>query len=277
MNNNRKDILMKIKDCLIKAEMPCWYINEDPDSDSDIYFDRDNVLYVKGVKTAFKSTDVERISYRNYETDGSFYKSYNENKINYIKIMFMDKSEIIFYDYGDIEFSPKDSTSCYNTNTSLDALRVGGYEFDTKLSNDQMIIREGVLEKYNGNEECVVIPEGVKEIGPNAFYEKKIKQVVLPKSLLVVGFNSFDQCRDLEDVKFNIGLKVIKDEAFYNCKKLSEITIPNTVEAIHKWAFAYSGIIKVTMERGVSIEEYEYFHSFKGTPYLESQEAELVL
>ena len=56
-------------------------------------------------------------------------------------------------------------------------------EYQEKLAN-RFKIYGVILERYNGDEEVVVIPEGVEYIGINSFqYNKTAKKVILPKSL----------------------------------------------------------------------------------------------
>lgn len=260
------DIIRNIKECLIKAELPCWYVNEDTDVDSDIYFDAEDVLHVKRVKTVFKSSDVERISYRNYEANDSFYEEYYDES-NYVKIMFVDKSAIFLCEYGTINYQSKEGDYYPISRMAFDALRIGGYDLNLKLSDNQMTIRDCSLEKYNGNKESVTIPEGVKEIGPRAFCGKNIKNVIFPSTLLRVGIESFASCKELNKVEFNDGLRIIDISAFIGCKMLKEIKIPNALESIGDNAFGYSGITNIEKEDDVSIGKIE--SSFVATPYLD--------
>lgn len=75
------------------------------------------------------------------------------------------------------------------------------------------------------------------------------------------------------------GIKVtaIADNAFYNCTKLKEITIPDSVTSIGQYAFAYSGLTGITIPSSVTSIEKEAFRdcknlkglSFSGTNYVE--------
>ena len=81
------------------------------------------------------------------------------------------------------------------------------------------IIENGVLTKYTGSSENVVVPDDVKSIGESAFYRSCIKKITLP-------------CK----------LKSIKSQAFANCSKLTEIEIPDSVTTIGKYAFSNSAL-----------------------------------
>ena len=62
-------------------------------------------------------------------------------------------------------------------------------------------IENGVLEEYlqkNGETE-VIIPDGVTEIGWNAFeYCRSIKSVTIPDSVTEIGERAFEYCTSLE-------------------------------------------------------------------------------
>ena len=57
-------------------------------------------------------------------------------------------------------------------------------------SND-FVIENGVLEKYTGVSEKVIVPEGVIEIGAHAFHEcTHVKQVIFPSSTFISVSNT---------------------------------------------------------------------------------------
>ena len=64
----------------------------------------------------------------------------------------------------------------------------------------------GMLKEYKGSNPSVTIPEGVAEIGGRAFRGKPITSVHLPKAMKAIG-----------------------SEAFYGCRSLSSINIPDSV------------------------------------------------
>lgn len=68
----------------------------------------------------------------------------------------------------------------------------------------------------------ITIPEGVKEIGDNAF----------------------SLCSSLTSITIPEGVTKIGDNAFQSCNKLISITIPESVIEIGKSAFSYSQTIK---------------------------------
>jgi len=146
-----------------------------------------------------------------------------------------------------------------------------------------LIIENNVLIKYdaptNGNDEVIVIPDGVTEIakwafarcfdvkeiiipdtveiiGERAFFDcRLLKKVVLPSRLKAIGNETFCLCHSLEDTVIPEGVESIGPEAFYECKNLKKITLPKTLKYIGMRAF-FSAYIDTVVFTGTK-EEWE--------------------
>ncbi len=76
-----------------------------------------------------------------------------------------------------------------------------------------------------------VIPEGVHEIGEDAFYDNKhITSVSLPDSLEVIGDSAFYYCTALAEVKMGKNVQKIEYGAFYECDSLTSLTLPEKLD-----------------------------------------------
>lgn len=101
------------------------------------------------------------------------------------------------------------------------------------------VIRGGVLEKYNGAATEVVIPNSVKIIGNQAFYNcKGITSVVIPDSVQEIGSSAFYGCTVLASVTMGNSVQKIGMSAFRGCSSLTAITIPDSVKEIDYYAFS---------------------------------------
>ena len=119
---------------------------------------------------------------------------------------------------------------------------------------------DGVLLYYAGNQEKVVVPDGVKRIGASAFERnQKIQSITLPDSVTSVGARAFAECWGLAELRLPDSLTEIGKDAFlhtvwleaqpegsvyvgkifYTCKgDPQEVTVAEGTECIAEGAFA---------------------------------------
>lgn len=108
-----------------------------------------------------------------------------------------------------------------------------------KTNDSQFTIVEGVLTKYNGQDEILVIPEGVTKIDDFVFQNNSIiKRVELPDSLLYIGMSAFYSCSNLDEVIMKDSVIHIDMGAFYNCPNLLNVTLSESLEWVGKSAFS---------------------------------------
>ena len=70
------------------------------------------------------------------------------------------------------------------------------------MSDCKFDIKDGVLLKYSGNEEHVVIPAGVTEIGNDAFWACNIKSIFIPEGVITIRNGSFWNCYNLMKIYY---------------------------------------------------------------------------
>lgn len=111
-------------------------------------------------------------------------------------------------------------------------------EGTVRTQDADFIIRGGVLERYNGNDPHVIIPDSVVKIGKNAFEGcPGIKNVTMPDSVVEIGDFAFSECRFLNKIKFSNALEEIGNHAFCGCAALKKVSLPETVKYIGWSAF----------------------------------------
>lgn len=106
--------------------------------------------------------------------------------------------------------------------------------------NTDFDISDGILNKYNGTDENVVVPSNlcVVEIGVSAFSSNKsLKSAVVPEGVMILG-SSFVSCTALESVILPSTLRKMKSLAFLGCNNLRNINIPDGLKTISGYAFA---------------------------------------
>ena len=102
-----------------------------------------------------------------------------------------------------------------------------------------LVIENGVLQKYTGPGGTIVLPNGLRGIGNDAFSGRRDLEadVVIPEGVEKIGESAFYDCIKLRSVTLPESLLTIELLAFLDCCSLSEVTIPKNVQTIGCWAF----------------------------------------
>ncbi|MBE6815668.1 MAG: leucine-rich repeat domain-containing protein [Ruminococcaceae bacterium] len=120
------------------------------------------------------------------------------------------------------------------------------------MKNNDFFIEDGILKKYKGSDENVIIPDGVVEIDGSfkehklfperiwvgAFeYSANLLSVKIPVGVERIKKQAFAECKNLTTVNLPYSLVSIEDNAFKNCLNLEKINIPDSVCYIGQYAF----------------------------------------
>lgn len=144
--------------------------------------------------------------------------------------------------------------------------RSGGYIPWLDARGEEFVVAgDGVLIKYNGNSENIVVPEGVKAIGGGVFshwldimlgiHAPKVQpvSVTLPQSLTDIGSNAFSECTALSSINLPSGLRKLGMHAFSGCGSLPSVTVPDGVTELPASVFAScSSLSSVTLPKGLT-------------------------
>lgn len=108
------------------------------------------------------------------------------------------------------------------------------------MAAEDFYIVDGTLIKYKGDSERVVIPNGIKTIGRQAFsFSGTLTEVVLSESVEVICDQAFEYCTNLRRVIMPaVGVSMIGKSAFAGCRLLDDVTIPEGVEFLSAKTFA---------------------------------------
>ncbi len=92
-------------------------------------------------------------------------------------------------------------------------------------AHPEFLIDNGVLLEYSGEDENVIIPDGVTSIGKAAFVWgiDTLKSVSIPKSVTSISDGAFDFCTALQSIKIPAGVIFIGEGAFDGCDGLQTI------------------------------------------------------
>lgn len=99
-------------------------------------------------------------------------------------------------------------------------------------------IKNGVLERYEGEEEYLIIPDNVIVIGKDVFSGcEGLISVTIPESVIIIEEGAFASCRDLTDITIPEGVIYIGERAFMDCENLKRITLPGSIKSIREAVF----------------------------------------
>ncbi len=98
------------------------------------------------------------------------------------------------------------------------------------IINDDEVV--GVTD-YGKTLSEIVVPEGIKTIGYDAFYYcEYLEKIVLPTTLEAIEEFGFEFCTNLSQINLPNGLKSIDSRAFSGCWSLTSLKIPKSVDYI---------------------------------------------
>ncbi|MCR4661847.1 MAG: leucine-rich repeat domain-containing protein [Clostridia bacterium] len=88
-----------------------------------------------------------------------------------------------------------------------------------------------ILEKYNGDESSVIIPEYVNDlkvskISKRAFEGKSLSSITIPDTVEVIEEEAFRNCVDLESITFPTELKTLGRAVLNGCKNIKSVSVP---------------------------------------------------
>jgi hypothetical protein len=94
--------------------------------------------------------------------------------------------------------------------------------------------------------EVIVLPDGLKEIGEQAFLACDFQQMIIPDSVTALGNSAFANCNQMTFLKIGTGTTVLPSGAFQNCNKLKRVELGEGVVEIGTDCFRGSMIAEVT-------------------------------
>lgn len=148
---------------------------------------------------------------------------------------------------------------------SVDHIALGAFDRTPYLERwknggegDFLVVGDGILLAYKGNDKKVMVPDNVRHIGAGAFSKNNnIEGVVIPSSVQDIGEEAFGDCSNLKELVMAEGVKNIEDRAFKN-SDLKVVNIPDSVETIGLSAFDNGGKLKSVIFNGDDVPNVSY-------------------
>ena len=208
----------------------------------------------------------------------------NKNKENAVVVENLNKEvENAGVENNEAENNKENQEVAVNEETEQETKELSKEELKA-LEEKGFIIKDGVLEKYTGSDETVVIPDGIWKIGEEAFINSKtllnaeipsgvteigekafgwcsnLSSIEIPSSVSKIGYWAFRGCHKLNNVEIPFGVTEIEESVFDGCSNLSSIEIPTSVTKIGEGAFFWcSNLSSIEIPTSVTkIEGYAF-------------------
>ena len=180
-------------------------------------------------------------------------------KINYISYTATEQLWIRSkYDYfrgADYKYLPEYDT--YNPETGEGKWAYVGTP--TELGFDE----PEAFEPFNGNKslKSIILPEGLKVIGSNAFVRSGLEKITLPKTLEEIGQFAFSDTK-LTEIVLPSSVKKLGSSAFDGAESLEKADLSDTeIETLEVSTFeACSSLREVKLPKTLTTAEYKVFY-----------------
>lgn len=106
------------------------------------------------------------------------------------------------------------------------------------------------------------IPEGVRKLGGKCFLESAVSNITLPQSLEFISDQAFKDCKGITQISIPSKVKTIPEEAFCGCANLNQVIFPadSKLQSIENVAFyKCTSLNSISLPEGlVSMGDYAF-------------------
>ncbi len=134
-----------------------------------------------------------------------------------------------------------------------------------RLNNEELMVST-----YYGNSKDIKIPSNFQNykitvVGHSLFNSPKesIESVEIPDTVTEVQDYAFASNKNLSKVTLSKNLKVIGNNAFWACPKLTAIELPSTLKKIGVYAFSATGLTSVVIPDSKTLNQLDQFVFFQ--------------
>ncbi len=138
--------------------------------------------------------------------------------------------------------------------TSLNDIKALAKSFSGEITEqDGMYYTKDHVLLRMPNQKKNVVPEGIKIIGAGTAYagSNKMEEILLPEGLEEIGDEAFIYASDLKTINFPSSLKKIGTSAFEDCYGLNNVILNQGLEEIETCAFSEAGMEMLTIPSSV--------------------------
>lgn len=140
----------------------------------------------------------------------------------------------------------------YSSKVAFSSVENENARFSGEIDLNDFTIRSGRLIEYRGQQETVIIPQGVEIICENAFLTgAKITKIILPPSIKEIDNRAFSKCVSLKEINLPSSLTRIGSYAF-SCTQIEKLDFPSSIMVIGTGAFEYTSIKEAILPHGIT-------------------------
>ncbi len=226
------------------------------------YFTSSKMMGVVG----FADATVKQICVEHWDTNKDGELSQQEAAaVTSLGEVFKENEEITSFDElayftGLTEFSDNEFSNCLNLKSiyiPAGVQSMGGFGFSNCTSLEKIVV-DPANTVYDSRNDCnaiietatkkliagcqnTVIPNGVIDIGDDAFWGRwSMETMTIPSTVKKIGLSAFAFCISLKSIEIPASVKVLKKSAFSN-SGLTSVVIPATIETLEDGAFQECG------------------------------------
>ncbi len=112
----------------------------------------------------------------------------------------------------------------------------------------------------------ITLNNDLARIFKRCFYGSTIEKINFNKNLKAIGKEAFYSCKNLKEIELPDGLLTIGKYSFAKCKNLKEITIPDSVQKISNYAFYKSNNVVIKGNKNSYAHKYAKDKKIKFEP-----------
>lgn len=96
------------------------------------------------------------------------------------------------------------------------------------IITEGLVISNGVLTGYTGEDTDIVLSTDIKTIGTSAFTGKNITSIKIPLSVNTIKRYAFDKCTSLKEIRIRKSIKSIEPSAFRDCLEFEKFNVDSS-------------------------------------------------
>lgn len=129
----------------------------------------------------------------------------------------------------------------------------GGYALEnTEWMNQQksefVVVGDGILIKYTGEDKVKSLDKSIKKIGSHAFAgNNNIEEIIIPSSVSIIDVSAFEDCESLKKMTIPTSVEKIGAKAFKDCISLKTLNLPNSINTLETSLFENSGLENIKL------------------------------